>query len=151
MFPAWSGVVSLTTGGGGLAGRTGAKKSGDELVARVRGLAEALGLQSHAEVPVGRRIWGAVRRIDVVLTNPRDRRRLGVECKAQDKKGSTEEKIPTTIQDIAAWPIPGIVVFSGEGLSKNMRGFLTASGKAVEIGDLEGWLRLYFGLELPQG
>ena len=38
------------------------------------------------------------------------------------------------------------VVISGKGFSPNMRFFLISSGKAVEVEDLEDWLRLYFGL-----
>ena len=49
-----------------------------------------------------------------------------------------------------AWPIPGIVVFSGDGFSPYMRSFLIASGRAVELPDLEAWLRLFFGLPLEE-
>ena len=122
--------------------------SGDELERRVVDLARALGLEAQTQVRVGRRVWGAERFIDVVITNPADRRRLGVECKFQGGPGSAEEKIPTTILDIQAWPISGIVVFEGSGFSANMRAYLVASGKAVEMEDLEPWLRLYFGLAL---
>ncbi len=132
-------------------GNAAAVVSGDELERRVADAARALGLEAAVQVRVGRRVWGAERFIDVVITNPADRRRLGVECKFQGGPGSAEEKIPTTILDIAAWPIPGIVVFEGGGFSANMRAYLVASGKAVEMADLEAWLRLYFGLPLTQG
>jgi hypothetical protein len=82
----------------------------------------------------------------VVLTHAETRRTLGVECKFQGSQGTAEEKIPSTIQDIAAWPIPGIVVFAGEGFSPNMVAFLISTGKAVELEDLRAWLSLYFGL-----
>jgi hypothetical protein len=131
-----------------MSGGSEAVASGDGLVKAVAALAVSLGLEAREQVRVGRRIWGAERRIDVVLTHPVQRLRLGVECKFQSKIGSAEEKIPTTIQDIAAWPIDGIVVFTGEGFSQHMRSFLVASGKAVEFCDLEAWLRLFFGLEL---
>lgn len=122
--------------------------SGDDLVKAVTALAVQLGLDAREQVRVGRRIWGAARRIDAVLTHPVQRRRLGIECKYQGKPGTAEEKVPATIQDIAAWPIDGIVVFAGEGFSIHMRSFLLASGKAVEFADLDAWLRLYFCLEL---
>jgi hypothetical protein len=131
-----------------MAGGARAVSAGSDLVSAVATLGESLGLQAREQVRVGRRIWGAVRCIDVVLTNPSDRRRLGVECKFQGKPGTAEEKIPTTLQDIAAWPIPGIVVFDGEGFSRHMRAFLLASGRAVALEDLEAWLRLFFGMEL---
>jgi len=122
--------------------------SGDALVKDVAALGRSLGLQAREQFRAGRRIWGAERRIDVILTDPVSRKRLGVECKYQGSAGSAEEKIPTTLQDIAAWPIPGIVVFAGEGFSPNMRSFLIGSGNAVQLDDLEPWLRLFFGLDL---
>lgn len=129
-------------------GKALAVHSGKELERAVTELATTLGLEARCQVRVGRRIWGAERLIDVVLTDPRDRRRLGLECKWQGGRGSAEEKIGVTLQDIAAWPIPGLVVFAGEGFTDNMKAFLIGSGKAVELPDLEAWLRLYFGLEL---
>lgn len=127
-------------------GRATAVTNGDHLVIEVVNLAVELGLQSRTQVRVARRIWGAVRRIDVVLTHPETRRTLGLECKFQGVQGTAEEKIPSTIQDIAAWPIPGIVVFAGEGFSPHMVSFLISTGKAVEFDDLRAWLALYFGL-----
>lgn len=131
-----------------MAGKATAVASGDELVKEVAALGVRLGLQTREQFKCGRRIWGAERYIDVVLTEPGTRRRLGVECKYQRVSGSAEEKIPAVIQDIGAWPISGIVVFGGEGFSTNIRSFLTASGRAVDIVDLESWLRLFFGLDL---
>ncbi len=132
-----------------MAGRSRAPMSGRDLTLRVKDLAEALGLAVRLEVRVGRRLWGAVRKIDVVLTDLATRRTLGIECKFQGTKGSAEEKIPATVSDIAAWPITGIVVFDGGGFSANMRQYLVSTGKAVDFEDLEDWLRLYFGLPDP--
>ena len=98
------------------------------------------------EVCVARRLWGAVRQIDVVLTRQETGQTLGVECKYQGGSGSAEEKIPATIQDIAAWPIPGLVVFGGSGFSVNMIAYFHSTGKAVSLDELEPWLRLFFGL-----
>ncbi len=93
-----------------------------------------------------RRVWGAKRRIDVVLKHPETRVSLGVECKYQGGSGSAEEKIPATIEDIRAWPIRGIVVYHGQGFSKNMVSYLLSTGMSVSLADLETWLELYFGL-----
>ncbi|HZR16991.1 MAG TPA: PD-(D/E)XK nuclease superfamily protein [Verrucomicrobiae bacterium] len=122
--------------------------NGDELVKAVADLAQALGLESRQQVRVARRIWGAIRHIDVVVTHPQTRKTLGVECKYQAVTGTAEEKIPAIINDIAAWPIPGLVVFAGSGFTENMKLFLISTGKAVEFPDLEPWLRLFFGLPL---
>jgi hypothetical protein len=126
-------------------GRTLAVHNGEELRARVVELAIGLGLTAKSEVRVGRRLWGAERRIDVVLLDSAGKS-LGIEGKFQGASGSAEEKIPATIQDIAAWPIPGLVVLSGGGFSANMRAYLHSTGKAVALEDLSGWLQLYFGL-----
>lgn len=132
-------------------GREAAPANGKELEDKVRDLARSLGLAVHGQVQVGRRLWGARRVIDLILTDDASRRSIGIECKFQGTGGSVEEKIPATIDDIAAWPIPGLVVFDGDGFTTNMRSYLVSTGKAVEAGDLEPWLRLFFGLPLPEG
>jgi hypothetical protein len=123
-----------------------AVSNGNELVVAVAGLGRQLGLEATEQVRVARRIWGAKRHIDVVLTHPQTRKTLGIECKFQSVGGTAEEKIPSTIQDIAAWPIPGIVVFGGSGFTENMKAFLLSTGKAVEFSEVEPWLRLFFGM-----
>jgi len=111
-------------------------------------LGRDLGLEAIEQVRVARRIWGAERYIDVVLTHPQTRKTLGIECKFQSVRGTAEEKIPATIKDIDAWPIPGLVVFAGEGFTENMRSFLISTGKAVEFDEVKPWLCLFFGLPL---
>jgi len=127
-------------------GRALAVSSGDELVKRVSELGRTLGLESREQVRVARRIWGAIRKIDVVLIHPQTRKTLGVECKYQGVLGTAEEKIPSTIKDIDAWPIPGLVVFAGAGFTENMKSYLISTGKAVDFDDLPPWLCLFFGL-----
>ncbi len=124
--------------------------SGDALCKEIAKLGQSLGLIAREQCKCGRRIWGAECFIDGVLTHRESRRRLGVECKYQGTKGSAEEKIPAIIQDIGAWPIPGIVVFAGVGFSANITSFLVASGRAVELDDVESWLRLFFGLDIEE-
>lgn len=82
-----------------------------------------------------------------MITDDKSGKRLGVECKFQATPGTAEEKkVPATIQDIAHWPIPGIVVIDGKGFSGNRRGYLMSTGKVIWFDELEDWLRLYFGL-----
>src|SRR5580658_5930815 len=107
-----------------MAGKALAVSNGDELVKAVAQLARELGLEAKEQVRVARRIWGAVRKIDVVITHPQTRKTLGVECKYQAVPGTAEEKIPSVIKDIEAWPIPGLVVFAGDGFTDNMKMFL---------------------------
>ena len=129
-----------------MAGGALAVSNGDGLAKAVVALGAELGLEAREQVRVARRIWGAERRIDVVLIHPVSRKTLGLECKFQAVVGSAEEKIPATIKDIDAWPIPGLVVFAGAGFSDNMRSFLVSTGKAVELDELRPWLCLFFGL-----
>ncbi len=129
-------------------GKARAVSSGNQLVQAVAELGRDLGLEVKQQVRVARRIWGAVRHIDIVLTDPQTRKTLGVECKYQGSGGTAEEKIPATVQDIAAWPIAGIVVFSGDGFTQNMKSFLISTGKAVHLSEVRPWLCLYFGLPL---
>lgn len=128
-------------------GGAAAVSSGSGLRQTVVYLGERLGLEVRIEVRVGRRVWGAVRYIDVVLTHPTTRLALGVECKFQATSGSAEEKIAAVLNDIAAWPIRGIVVIAGPGFSANMRGYLLSTGKVLDLADLGDWLALFFGLE----
>ena len=133
-----------------MAGLGIAVANGDELAKAVVALGQDLGLEPTEQVRVARRIWGAERFIDVVLTHPQSRKTLGIECKFQGVRGTAEEKIPATIKDIEAWPIPGLVVFAGEGFTENMRSFLISTGKAIEFEELTPWLCLFFGLPLDQ-
>ena len=129
-------------------GRGRAVTTGAALRDKVADLGRWLELDAVTEVTVGRRLWGARRQIDVVLTEPVTRRRLGIECKFQGARGTAQEKIPAVIDDIASWPIDGIVVFEGPGFTEDMKAYMLSTGKAVGFEDLETWLRLYFGLDL---
>jgi len=129
-----------------MAGKATAVKNGNELKRVVVEVGTSLQLDAMTEVKVGRRIWGAVRNIDVVLTDPVTRQRIGIECKYQGSTGTAEEKIQATLEDIRAWPIKGLVVIAGSGFSQNMRGYLISTGNVVDVADLSDWLRLYFGL-----
>jgi len=129
-----------------MAGKGLAVTNGDDLVKAVLRMGQELGLETRTQFAVARRIWGAKRKIDVVLTHKETRKTLGIECKFQAVGGTAEEKIPSTIQDISAWPIQGLVVFSGPGFTENMKSFLISSGKAIDFDELRPWLSLYFGL-----
>jgi hypothetical protein len=129
-----------------MAGKAQAVQSGADLEREVERIGQGLGLLVQRQVAVGRRIWGAQRRIDVVLKHPETRLSLGIECKYQGTSGSAEEKIPATIEDIRAWPIRGLVVYGGSGFSGNMEFYLLSTGMAIAIEDLPMWLELYFGL-----
>ncbi len=132
-----------------MAGKASAVKSGDELKRKVVELGRKLGLKVQTEVTAARRLWGAKRRIDVMLTHEKTGKSLGIECKYQGGRGTAEEKIPATLKDIEFWPIDGIIVIAGSGFSPNIQGYLMSTGKVIWLEDLEDWLILYFSL--PRG
>ncbi|NPA31313.1 MAG: hypothetical protein GXO37_04870 [Chloroflexi bacterium] len=129
-----------------MSGGSEAVHSGRELRDRVVQLAASLGLEVQTEVPVGRRIYGKRRRIDIVVRKPHSDKILGIECKYQGRSGTAEEKIAIVLNDIDYWPIPGLVVIDGPGFSEEVRAYLLASGKVVEFQHLQEWLRLFFAL-----
>ena len=120
--------------------------SGSELEQAVAKVGAALGLEVETQVVMGDRIWGTRRHVDVVLSKPDTERMLGIECKYQRSKGTVEEKIPLTVEDMEDWPIRGIVVQHGEGFSRDFRPFLKGRGRIVEFNRLAEWLRFYFRL-----
>lgn len=121
-------------------------KSGADLEKAVAMVGEALGLEVERQVVMGDRIWGPRRHVDVVLSKPDTERMLGIECKYQRSKGTVEEKIPLTVEDMEDWPIRGIVVLHGDGFSRDFRPFLKGRGHIVEFKRLAEWLRFYFRL-----
>lgn len=129
-------------------GRKTAIKNGKELENAVIELGINLKLNTQSQYKVGRRLWGRERFIDVILVHPTTKKILGIECKYQGVGGTAEEKIPAVIEDIKTWPIRGLVVFDGNGFSKDMKAYLISTGFAVEFKDLKSWLKLYFGLML---
>lgn len=120
--------------------------SGTDLENAVAMVGEALGLEVERQVVMGDRIWGTRRHVDVVLSKADTERMLGIECKFQRSKGTTEEKIPLTVEDMEDWPIRGIVVLHGEGFSSDFKPFLKGRGRIVEFKRLAEWLRFYFRL-----
>ena len=109
---------------------------------------QELGLRVYRQAKMGTRIWGAKRKVDIVVEHPQTRKRLGIECKYQKKKGTAEQKIYATLEDMKAWPIRGIVVVGGEGFSEKTLFALMATGNVIHINDLEQWLRFFFGMDI---
>jgi hypothetical protein len=120
---------------------TGARFEGE--VERVIG---ELALAYLRQVRMGVSILGRQRIIDFLVYD-RAGRYLGIECKYQQGSGSAEDKLVHTINDFESRPIKHILVFGGDGFSKNVRGYLLSTGQAVEIEQLRNYLVFYFGLE----
>ncbi|MCH9682969.1 MAG: hypothetical protein K0V04_16150 [Deltaproteobacteria bacterium] len=109
----------------------------DRIAAYIHASFGACGLDVYTEVAFGKTIIGKDRHVDVFVLRTSDQRALGVECKRQNTSGTTDEKIPYALQDLAAMWIPGVLTYSGTGWSKGVLHTLEGSRLAVrcEPGD----------------
>ena len=87
----------------------------------------ARGIRVYDEVNVGTSIIGKQRRIDLLVVEHERRLALAVECKYQDSQGTADEKIPYTLQDLAALRMPACVVYAGVGFSEGVLHLLQSS------------------------
>ena len=96
------------------------------------------GLAVYTEIALGKTIIGKDRKIDVFVVRQNDRTRyspdqhaLAVECKFQDAQGTTDEKIPYSLEDLEALWVPGCLCYAGEGWSRGILHTLEASKRAA--------------------
>jgi hypothetical protein len=127
-------------------GRDQPVSTGVAFEAEVAKVIQQLGLSYLRQVKMGVSILGR-RRLADFLVYDRAGKSLGIECKYQQTAGSAEDKLVHTITDFEARPVSHILVFGGEGFSKNIKGYLLSTGKAVELKQLRNYLVFYFGLE----
>jgi hypothetical protein len=91
----------------------------------------ARGLAVYREVSLGKSIIGKNRRVDVFAVHRESRKALAVECKVQTSAGTADEKIPYTLQDLAAMHVPAFVVYAGAGFSEGVLHLLRSSERAA--------------------
>lgn len=91
----------------------------------------ARGVEVYRELFLGKTIIGKNRRIDILVLERASGQALAVECKYQDSLGTTEEKIPYTLQDMDAIGMPVCVVYAGGGFSEGIRHMLAAAPRAA--------------------
>ena len=120
--------------------------TGAAFEAEVAKVIRQLGLSYLRQAKMGVSILGR-RRIADFLVYDDAGRSLGIECKYQHGPGSAEDKLVHTITDFDARPVKHILVFGGEGFSRNIKGYLLSTGKAVELAQLRNYLVFYFGLQ----
>jgi hypothetical protein len=89
----------------------------------------ARGLKVYREVRVGKSIIGKNRCIDVFCIRENDA--FAVECKYQESPGTVDEKIPYALDDLAALPMPGCIVYAGRGFSDGVLHMLNAAPRAA--------------------
>lgn len=89
------------------------------------------GLVLYREVHLGKSIIGKNRRVDILALHPASSRAMAIECKYQASAGTADEKIPYTLDDLAALHIPAFAVYAGEGFSQGVLHLLRASRLAA--------------------
>ena len=85
------------------------------------------GVECYREVYVGKSIIGKNRRIDLLVMCESENQAFAVECKYQGTQGTAEEKIPYSLADTKSMPMPGAVVYAGDGFSQGVLHMLQAS------------------------
>lgn len=85
------------------------------------------GLTVYREVPFGKTLIGKNRRIDILLIEEASRTAMALECKYQGSLGTTDEKIPYALADLAQLGMPACLVYAGEGFSPGISHMLAAS------------------------
>ncbi len=91
----------------------------------------ARGLHVYREVPLGKSIIGKDRQVDILVLEQTTNRALAIECKYQDQRGTTDEKIPYALADLAALRLSGCLIYAGEGWSPGIRHMLEGSHLAA--------------------
>ena len=116
------------------------------------------GLEVFKEVRLGTSIVGKKRTIDILIIEKDTGKAFGLECKIQMGGGTAEEKLYFALEDVKSMPIPGAVIYYGEGFSKAFQHMLAASPHAVyckppgcgegdpETDELDTLLDIHFGL-----
>lgn len=85
------------------------------------------GVTVYREVPFGKTLIGKNRRIDILVIEESSKIALALECKVQGSVGTTDEKIPYALQDLAQLGMPACLVYAGEGFSPGVAHMLAAS------------------------
>jgi hypothetical protein len=91
---------------------------------------EDRGVSIYKEINLGKTIIGKNRRIDILMVS-NENRAFAIECKYQDVSGTTDEKLPYALQNIESLPIPGCLVYAGEGFSTGVLHMLQSSETAA--------------------
>ena len=89
------------------------------------------GIELYREVSLGKSIIGKNRRVDIFVLHRPTNRALALECKYQGSSGTTDEKIPYTIDDLRAMRMPACVVYGGDGFSEGVKHMLRACNMAA--------------------
>jgi len=89
------------------------------------------GLHVYKEAFVGSRFVGQKRYLDMVVECRG--KSLGIEAKTQQTEGTAYQKLAYALEDLRKAPIPALLVFSGVGISPDVKAMLISSGIGLEV------------------
>jgi hypothetical protein len=89
------------------------------------------GIKVYREIRVGKSIIGKNRCIDVFCVCEASNKAFAIECKFQESEGTVDEKIPYSLDDLAAMPMAGCIAYAGKGFSAGVLHMLRASTRAA--------------------
>ncbi len=113
----------------------------------VANIGTELELRVDRSVRAGLTLWGTDRVIDVVLTDPRTSKSLGIACQFHGGARYAGQLMVATMVDMASWPMRGIVAFEEDDVWGTYAGYFTATGRGVGLEHLGSWLKAYFALD----
>ena len=121
---------------------------GEELKHEVCCILDELGLYYKTEEysTHGSSIIGKGRRVDVVIFDCHENVIMHIECKAQNSRGTTQDKLFKAVEEAnrdKRLGTPSIIVFSGFGWNEADMRHAMLNG-AVRIENLRDWLMCYF-------
>jgi hypothetical protein len=88
-------------------------------------------LNVYREVRIGKSIIGKNRSVDILCVCQSQELAFAIECKLQESQGTVDEKIPYALDDMRASPVPGCLVYAGNGFSKGVLHMLSAARDAA--------------------
>jgi hypothetical protein len=80
---------------------------------------------------VGFRFVDTPRKLNIVLKC--QDKYLGIETTIQEESGTTDEKLYYTLEDCKVCPIPTLIVFSGKGITTDIKSKLISLGAGLEV------------------
>ena len=119
-------------------------------MARIERIAVELGLEVQRNVHEGQRKWRKPRKLHFVFRDGSTDRALGVDCRRQDSRGTTEEKIAAILWDMEDWSMDGIIVTEGSGWHEDFARFMKDNDAIVDVNELEFYLRECFEIGAPR-
>jgi hypothetical protein len=87
----------------------------------------ARGINVYTEIFMGKSVIGKNRRVDVLVVDEPQNKAVALECKFQGSSGTTDEKVPYTLNDCESMQMDAYVIYGGTGWSRGIVHMLEAN------------------------